>query len=905
MNHHIDDGHKAITDLHNHLGDRSLVGANEAATRFQVIDKLLMDVLGWTKEDINVEDRVSEDGQTTFADYVLHTASTRVVVEAKKIGASFNLPSKRKSLLLGGVLKEGRIGEAIRQCRDYCRGLSVPFGVVTNGQSWVIFPAVRTDGIPFEDSYAQIFEDLSDIRTRFVEFWELLSQERVADGNLPVSLLGQSGRANTTRCVRQSVSDPGYRLGRNAVYEQIEPAVNVSLSDESLLEDPVALAACYVKTSERVTYDSRLRMHLADHRPPLDHKSIRVKRRKGERVLDESISRDASTKPPRFIVLLGPVGAGKTTFLHYTRLISSADQVNNKIAWINVDFKRATKSDDPRTFIYRELLQHIDDDRDFDLGDWETSIRPAYKKKIDDLRRGALYLLSKNDPTQFEIKISQIVESDRNDVWPYVENILLESARVRPGFLVIDNVDQIDSTETQSAVFLEAQAVARKIGFHVIMSLRESTYLQHRSSPAFDAFQFESLYIDPPSIGPVLTKRLSYAKHVLTGKSAEFTSAGGIRMRVPDLGKFFEIVTHSLLSEDAGHMLECLAGGDIRRAIQYVREFLSSGHTNADRALAAYLRDGEYHFPIHEVFKGAVLGHLRYFDDSISLLPNIFDSKLGSDSLQLARLRIVHYFVSRATSPGFEGEKVEAFRGEFASIGVGEADLYQCLSTLVDKRVMRTKDGLSLSAESVLLPTRLAAYILRSLSHEIAYIEFCAMDTVIFDDDSWRELHEITLEIEASHGVVAKMEQRSSRVTAFMEYVDRLDKRWVVEANRRGISGPISEEVVAPLSDEVREACSRAVQSARKNYGGGQLSRESHPIFTGEQTSGTYTDVWPDRDYCFIREDGGSEWYSHRTAHESEHDWNERRVGGRCTFRPGLWHGKPRAVAVSAAPNRR
>lgn len=60
--------------------------ANEAETRIKLIDKVLFDVLGWTLDDVQVEDRVSEDGSTTFADYVVRTASTAFVVEAKKAG---------------------------------------------------------------------------------------------------------------------------------------------------------------------------------------------------------------------------------------------------------------------------------------------------------------------------------------------------------------------------------------------------------------------------------------------------------------------------------------------------------------------------------------------------------------------------------------------------------------------------------------------------------------------------------------------------------------------------------------------------------------------------------------------------------------------------------------------------
>lgn len=43
--------------------------ANEAETRKKLIDRVIEDVLDWKDLDVAYEERVSEDGNTTFADY--------------------------------------------------------------------------------------------------------------------------------------------------------------------------------------------------------------------------------------------------------------------------------------------------------------------------------------------------------------------------------------------------------------------------------------------------------------------------------------------------------------------------------------------------------------------------------------------------------------------------------------------------------------------------------------------------------------------------------------------------------------------------------------------------------------------------------------------------------------------
>lgn len=169
----------------------SLASANEAETRLKIIDSILFDVLKWTKDDVNVEPRVSEDGHTTFADYVIRTASTAFIVEAKKIGEAFHTKQFDRRLKLNNNNLEGAFGDAVIQARDYCRKLSIQFAVVTNGEQWIIFPANRTDQIAFNSSYAIVFNNLqSALKDDYTEFYDLLSRKAVINSSLEVTLLG-------------------------------------------------------------------------------------------------------------------------------------------------------------------------------------------------------------------------------------------------------------------------------------------------------------------------------------------------------------------------------------------------------------------------------------------------------------------------------------------------------------------------------------------------------------------------------------------------------------------------------------------------------------------------------------------------------------------------------------------
>lgn len=523
----IDEGYRLLDDLIETFGILKLDDANEAETRKKVIDDILEKILGWQPvSDISYEKRISEDGHTEYADYIIQTASTSIVIEAKRVGRSFTLPINKTSGILGRVLSEGEVGEAIRQVRDYARKESIPFAAVTNGSAWVVFPAVRTDRVSFEKTRAVVFRGLEDIKARFIEFWELLSRQRVIEGNLETQFFGNAKNDIQRRLLSQ-LSEPGFRLGRNSVYEFIEPAIAAALTDESLLEDVEALEACYVKSTERVKYDSRLKMHLRDIKPNLDRKVVRPKlKRKDSKHLDYRISK-IETSRPQFILLLGPVGAGKTTFLHYTKKISAKEAVDGKVLWLNVDFKRATEHDNPREFLYGELLRLIEEDKEYDLGSWDGGIRPAYDNLVETLKNGSLKLLFDSDRKAFQSRVAEKINEERDKIEPYVNTILNHAATEIPIFMVVDNVDQLQSEDYQNRVFIETQAAARKIGCSAIMALRDSTYMKHKNTPVFDAFQVDTIYIDPPPVLPVLTRRFHYAKKVIEGRSATIVSESG------------------------------------------------------------------------------------------------------------------------------------------------------------------------------------------------------------------------------------------------------------------------------------------------------------------------------------------------------------------------------------------
>jgi hypothetical protein len=305
---------------------------------------------------------------------------------------------------------------------------------------------------------------------------------------------------------------------------------------------------------------------------------------------------------------------------------------------------------------------------------------------------------------------------------------------------------------------------------------------------------------------------------VLAGKSAEIVSEGGARFKVDDLGVFLDIVAASALDDESGFMIEMMAGGDIRRGLQLVREFLASGHTSADHALSTYLTQGEFKFPKHEIFRGAVLGQRKYYREEESLLPNIFDAKLDSAHLQLLRLHVIGWFVAKSQTGLVEAVSADVVIDQLHRVGIAETDVNSVLATLSEFRVLRSADGLPYSPSSRVMPTRFASYLLRELAPSFAYVELCLMDTAVFDDDTWHHMVLQTRQIQISQRY-ERVPIRLERAQTFIQYLLKLEERWVVECRRRGLDESWSSQI---LLKEVKPALEadlvRVLKSADWQY---------------------------------------------------------------------------------------
>lgn len=724
------------------LSDIRIGGGNEADTRFKVIDEILTKKLGWQSADFTMEERVSEDGQDFFLDYLITTAQTSLLVEAKRAQIDFTKVKTGRQALKGAWLK-GDLGKAVNQARDYGRLRGVGFCAVTNGDAWIIFPVNRRDLVSFENTYASTYSDAnSALITDFDEFSELLSRDSVIDGSLEQKLLGGDSNQIENRRLNRIYDSSFSKINRQTMFSSMEDEIVTAFAEELVAKNPDLLEKAYVETADRVKFDDRVKMAVLRRDQVLNTRPLRPVGRTGVARTASAIVSTQLNRQSIALLTLGLVGSGKTTFLNYVEKVSGRDFFGSKgekqsAHWLYIDFRSFSKSMDPRNFIYEALFNYISDNTV--LGDYEATIKDAYAEEIANLKRGPLAAI-KADQAAVDAKVADLLMKEYAEKIPYTRRILSFSSKATPLFLVIDNVDQIEESVIQESIFLEAVAVARESGMNLVLAMRDATYVKNRSSAVFDAFTFDAIYIDPPHVQSVLSKRFAIASHLLRGKSFDLTTDGGARVTVTDASRVVEMLSASVLGTEVGNLIEFSATGDVRLALQMTKQFLQFGYSTSYKAFQAFEQTGSYRFPIHEAIRAIMFGNQSIYRDEFSPFINPFDAKTGRSESQFLRIYIMSALVSAASTKTFQGIEASEIISSLEKLGFSQRITNKVIEDLISGRVCFSRSHQTHTPESVLVPSRLCGYIVRDLSGRMIFLENALFDTFIYDDFAWEAI---------------------------------------------------------------------------------------------------------------------------------------------------------------------
>lgn len=644
------------------------------------------------------------------------------------------------------------------------------------------------------------------------ELYNIISRSSIEAGS--IASLNLLPPPETENRILQVVKDSGARLDLNNVAEHIGPALNNALYSDAILSSEENLRNCFVATESRVKFDSLLGMHLADPKPSTVLPAERIRTDREGSGLEKIIrlSNFPDYAPPVTLVI-GPVGAGKSTYLKHFELVSGKSVLSSRPThWVYVDFEGLGKAGDPRKFLYDKLLAYLNAQ---DNIDFRSVIEPAYSDLIAALARGHYKQIYLEDKTEFNKVVANKIDLQYTGIEPYVDRIFSYLSKNSLCVIVLDNVDLYEDDRLETALFSEGLALSKRIFSHVIISIRDRTFVQHKNSPVFDAYDLRRLWLDPPPIASVIKKRLTYSKKILEGKSVEIIARNNFKIKVPNLSVFFDIVQSSISNDTAGEFISSISDTNIRKGLGLIVNFLKSGHVQADRALKNYISGNyDWRFLFDEVFKGCVLSQWKHFKESRSECTNLFDSDIHSKRLRLLRIHLLGILFSRARSERTIETPMDYIFSIFVPLGASQDHIINTMSFFYRNGLVRSTSATDITNDSILNITKNGGYYINDLCNKMVYLESCMYDTAIENQEVWGKISSISRDIESNSTRKAdRLELRRDRLEIFTDYLKETEAD-LIEIDESKLLKPviplIAESVLREAEEILRRASNRS-----------------------------------------------------------------------------------------------
>jgi hypothetical protein len=753
------------------VADTVNAGRNEATTRLHVIDRLFFECLGWDKEDTVLEE--SRDGQ--YADYTFLFPRRRLIVEAKREGDYFELPLSKDKLVysIATLLRDvPNLKAAMQQVAGYCQQRGVPYACVCNGHQLIAFVATRTDSQSPFDGKALVFPSLHFMLEHFLELWQSVSKHAVEEQTLRSRLLGDLQPILPDKLSAHLAPYPGTK-GRNPFQANLQIVSDLILEDLARHPDlePVFLRECYC-TSAELTHHSAITkdflkaryaaLFTSEHPGPTTESITRPEARISPELLAEALSR-------RPILIIGDVGVGKTTFLRHFIRVEAVGLTQNAIT-LYIDLgSSAALTTDLRAFVTNELTHQLRDHYKVDIEE-ASFVRNIYGKELVRFGQGIYSSLKSQNLRAYQQKELDFLAGKVNNHEQHLKAAceFLSHHRKQQILIFLDNTDQ-RSEEFQQTAFLIAQEFAERWPATVFVALRPETFHSSYRRGALTGYHPKAFTVSPPRIHDVIFKRFGFGLKITSGKIPLPSSNHQVSVRLSALDAVIRSFLQGLGRDDElKKCIEHISGGNVRLALDMIRQFFGSGHVDTEKIVDIYRRDKHYYVSVHEFLRAVIYGDAEHYDPTRSNVANVFDVSTADTREHFLMPFLLGLLSAKAVEASDDGfvETAAVYR-MLQMLGynpeqIDVAILRAYRHKLVQTAARRIPDPGKPMPQSLRL-TSVGAYHHADLIRFFAYIDAIIVDTPVFDRayrERLRPVHTIR--------------DRIARADIFCEYLDTI-----------------------------------------------------------------------------------------------------------------------------------
>ncbi|WP_404356229.1 type I restriction endonuclease [Methylotuvimicrobium sp. KM1] len=556
----------------------------------------------------------------------------------------------------------------------------------------------------------------------------------------PLSLIGGPSRQSESIQSNTFASDLAPLLRR-----YFDP--DVTATSQEIIE------RAYCSSTEVTQYNATLESLLKDRVPKQSDITKITTSKKHASELDGALKGaycERRNNPDPFILLLGGVGSGKTTFVqrYFNHLIEK--EIRDNIIYVVVNFNNASDSlDDVEKWVCQEIIDRLVDVYGEEFLSSENLDR-YFAPDIRLLKRGPLSRLEEADKLEFAKIISTKLIEWFDDPIKLCSGIMrfYSGDKDIPVVVVFDNVDRRDR-EQQLKIFQTVQWFRNKNKCFSILSLRDETYDAFRNQPPLDAFLKPFAFrISSPRFINVVKKRLELVIEYLTeqsDKNLEYELPNGITIHYPatKLGKYLFSIYRSIFdpSRKVSVMLEALSGKNIRRALEIFTEILISGYISENLIFGITEGNGKG-IPEWLIIRVLMRTNYRYYSRNHGYIYNIFSTPGSSSTANNFLVPEILEYLARnrknTSSYSIEGYMyVQDILEYMSGMGYVKEDVMWALEELLVSNLISADHQRNKGIREIdyIKITASGYYHIRLISSRSEYLSNVPFDTYIYNYD--------------------------------------------------------------------------------------------------------------------------------------------------------------------------